>query len=152
MRECYLRTYKDDFKDEMISVWEESVRSTHTFLKEEDVLFYKSIVEIIDFNKLLVFCYFNDDNQLIGFLGVEDQKLEMMFLKPEYIGMGVGKRLMNFALIELGISEVDVNEDNLFACTFYKRFGFKVKDRKPTDSCGKPYPVLTMEINMPSEV
>jgi putative acetyltransferase len=82
---------------------------------------------------------------MIGIFGTADRKLEMLFLVPESIGLGVGKFLLEFVLYELNVDSVDVNEGNLNAVNFYKHFGFKVYDRKPIDDSGKPYPILKMK-------
>lgn len=141
-----IEKYNDDFRNQIIEIWEASVRTTHHFLQSEDIDFYKSIVQTIDFNTFDVFCGFSEKNELVGFLGIAENKLEMLFLKPEYIGKGIGKTMMNFALNELKIAEVDVNEENTNALDFYKKFGFKVYDRTPLDGTEKPYPILKMRL------
>ncbi|WP_435354177.1 GNAT family N-acetyltransferase [Emticicia sp. SJ17W-69] len=141
-----IEKYNDDFRNQIIEIWEESVRATHHFLQSEDIDFYKSIVQTIDFNTFDVFCGFSENKELVGFLGIAENKLEMLFLKPECIGKGIGKTMMDFALNELKITEVDVNEDNTNALDFYKKFGFKVYDRTPLDGTEKPYPILKMRL------
>ena len=139
-----IKPYNDQLRDDLIFVWERSVRATHTFLKREDIAFYKSIVETIDFNQLSVYCAQASDDELIGFIGVADGKVEMLFLHPSYIGQGIGTLLMEFAIDKLGATFVDVNEGNRHAVEFYKKFGFEVYDRMEKDSEGKDYPILKM--------
>ena len=59
--------YSDQSRHKIIEIWEESVRATHLFLREEDILFYKSEVEGTDFNKLSVYCAVSEDNNILGF-------------------------------------------------------------------------------------
>jgi len=132
----------------VLEVWEASVRATHQFLKPEDIDFYKSIVWDIDFNEFDVFLSLSEADEVLGFLGVAENKLEMLFLKPTYIGMGIGKALTEYAIKELQVTEVDVNEGNTNAVEFYKRIGFEVYDRTPLDSTGKPYPILKMRLKL----
>lgn len=141
-----IEKYNDDFRNQIIEIWEESVRATHHFLQAEDIEFYKSIVQTIDFNTFDMFCGLNENNELIGFLGVAENKLEMLFLKPNFIGKGVGKDLLEFAINDLKVTEVDVNEDNTNALDFYQKFGFKIYDRTPLDGTEKPYPILKMTL------
>lgn len=69
----------------------------------------------------------------------------MLFVDPAYIGKGVGKFLMTFAMDELDATTLDVNEPNVVAVDFYSRLGFVVYERSATDSEGKAYPVLKMK-------
>ena len=52
------------------------------------------------------------NNQVFGFLGVSDQKLEMLFLNPLHIGKGLGRLMADFAIQNLECRQVDVNEQN----------------------------------------
>lgn len=139
-----IQVYTDRIRDSLIDVWERSVRATHTFLKREDIDFYKSLVVTIDFNQVQVYCAMADDDELIGFVGVSERKVEMLFLHPSYIGQGIGKALLEYAIDKLGANEVDVNEGNRHAVEFYQSFGFEVYDRLEKDSEGKDYPILKM--------
>ncbi len=141
-----LEKYTPFYREVMIEVWEESVQATHHFLAKDDIVFYRALVETIDFEDFVVYVCLNNSKELIGFLGVYEGKLEMLFLKPTYIGKGIGKQLMQYALEKLAVTKVDVNEGNQAAYEFYTRFGFKVFDRKPLDDCGKPYPILQMSL------
>lgn len=141
----FIKKYDDRYRDQVLRVWEASVRATHDFLRPEDIDFFKAIVETIDFNQFDVRLALSGD-KVLGFLGVAGNKLEMLFLDPESIGKGVGKALTRLAIDELHVTEVDVNEGNTNAVAFYKHFGFEQYDRTPLDSSGKPYPILMMRL------
>lgn len=140
-----IEKYSDQYREQVLKVWESSVRATHDFLIPEDIDFFKAIVVTIDFNQFDVRLALSDD-KVLGFLGVAERKLEMLFLDPESIGKGVGKALTRLAIDELHVTEVDVNEGNTNAVAFYKHFGFEQYDRTPLDSSGKPYPILMMRL------
>lgn len=70
----------------------------------------------------------------------------MLFFSPEFIGMGFGRKLMEFAINELKADKVDVNEQNIQAIRFYQKFGFKVYERTDKDDQGKDYPLLRMKL------
>lgn len=140
-----IKKYDDRYRDQVLRVWEASVRATHDFLKPEDIDFFKAIVETIDFNQFDVRLALSGD-KVLGFLGVAGNKLEMLFLDPESISKGVGKALTRLAIDELHVTEVDVNEGNTNAVAFYKHFGFEQYDRTALDSSGKPYPILMMRL------
>jgi putative acetyltransferase len=137
--------YKAQFKEQLISVWEKSVRATHFFLVPSDIDYFKTVVDKIDFNAFQVFCLTRGD-LMLGFLGVAERKIEMLFVAPEYIGQGFGKVLVEFAIAKLNADKVDVNEQNHSAVNFYSRLGFVVYDRMEKDSEGKDYPILQMRL------
>src|SRR5688572_15505994 len=109
--------YNDKYREQVLEVWEQSVLATHQFIKREDFQTIKQIVKTIDFNAFEMYCLVADE-RLIGFLGVADQKIEMLFLSPSYFGKGLGKKFMEFALRELKANKVDVNEQNSHAVEF----------------------------------
>ena len=84
----------------------------------------------------------DDDGQLVGFIGVADGKIEMLFLDPSVRGQGGGKLLLNHALTVFGASALDVNEQNIQVVGFYLHQGFQITGRSALDSTGKPYPLL----------
>lgn len=87
-----------------------------------------------------------NQERLLVFLGVHDQKIEMLFILNEQRGQGVGKVLLGYALNELAANSVDVNEQNPQALGFYQHMGFEVKSRSPLDDMGKPFPLLHMKL------
>jgi putative acetyltransferase len=140
-----IKPYEEKFRNQLVAVWEKSVRATHQFVKPDDVDYFKQIVERIDFNLFSVHCLVDED-KVIGFIGVADETIEMLFLDPDFIGHGLGKRLMLFALERLNASRVDVNEQNVNAVNFYTKFGFVTFARAEKDPEGKDYPILRMKL------
>lgn len=131
---------------EVVEVWENSVRATHYFLKEADIQYFKPRILNTYLDAVELRCIRNNTNQIVGFLGVAMNKLEMLFVHPEYIGKGIGKALLEYSIYELRVKEVDVNEQNEQAVEFYKHFGFIVEGRSESDSTGKPYPIVHMKL------
>jgi putative acetyltransferase len=138
--------YNNQLREQVLSVWERSVLATHKFLSEQDFHEIKEMVMTIDFALLDVVCLIQD-NKVIGFLGVSDKKAEMLFVDPDYLGQGLGKKLMNYAINELSVNKVDVNEQNANAVAFYQRFGFETYERTDKDDQGRPYPLLRMKLS-----
>lgn len=131
---------------ELTSVWEASVRATHDFLKEEDILFYKPLI-LNEYLKAVDLYCVKDNNAIAGFMGLSESAIEMLFIHPDFRGSGIGKNLLQFAVNELKVNKVDVNEQNDQALGFYLKMGFKVVNRSELDGMGKPYPILHMELN-----
>tara|TARA_A100000171_G_scaffold51216_1_gene64876 strand:- start:1723 stop:2160 length:438 start_codon:yes stop_codon:yes gene_type:complete len=130
----------------IVDVWEASVRATHHFLKEEDILYFKPLILNEYLKAVDLRCVRNSNNNIIGFLGVAEQNIEMLFIHPDARGKGIGKILTQYAIRTLHSSKVDVNEDNEQAVGFYQNMGFKIIGRSELDGTGKPYPILHMEL------
>lgn len=135
----------EDFP-EIVEVWEASVRATHHFLSEEDILYFKPLIlhEYLDAVELWV--ALDQQKKIVGFLGVVDASIEMLFIHPDHRGMGAGKLLLHHAIHTLQTRYVDVNEQNVQAVGFYEKMGFVTHSRSERDSLGKPYPILHMEL------
>jgi len=140
-----IKKYNDAYRDQILAVWEKSVLATHHFLAPADFMEIKALVASIDFNRLEVYCLLHSGN-VIGFTGVADRKVEMLFLHPDYFGRGLGKKLLDFALTELDADKLDVNEENSVALLFYIKAGFEPYDRSETDEQGRNYPILRMKL------
>lgn len=79
-----------------------------------------------------------------AFLGVEGDRLEMLFLSSAERGKGLGRRLLEYAMDRYGVRELTVNEQNPQAAGFYRHMGFQTYKRTDEDEQGNPYPLLYM--------
>lgn len=86
-----------------------------------------------------------NENLPVGFLGVQQEKLEMLFIAPQERGKGLGKALLLNAIQAYGVRELAVNEQNPQAKGFYEHMGFCVYKRTEQDEQGNPYPLLYMK-------
>ena len=128
---------------ELLAVWERSVRATHTFLSESEILRIRGYVPqaLAAVPQLAVLA---EDGRLLGFLGAGEGRLEMLFLDPDARGRGLGRALLTYGLEQYAIREVTVNEQNPAAAGFYRHMGFAVYRRSELDEQGGPYPILYM--------
>ncbi len=88
----------------------------------------------------------NKDNNPIAFMGIENNKLEMLFVSANERGKGIGTKLIQHGIKEYSINEVTVNEQNPNTKRCYKNNEFKVYKRTEIDEQGNPYPLLYMEL------
>jgi len=128
----------------IIELWELSVRASHLFLPEDYLQRIKKLLPSI-LEAVKLFGHLDKDQKTItGFLGVTDEKIEMLFVHPDKRGQGIGTLLNKFAMEQLHTYKVDVNEQNEQAVGFYKRIGYEVVGRTEVDGLGKPFPILQM--------
>lgn len=133
----------DALKEELIKVWDKSVRSSHYFLSEEDLTYYRSRIMATYFHAVEL--YVIRQPYIVAFMGLSDEMVEMLFVLPSEKGKGYGSSLLDFALTKKHIRKIDVNEQNSEAYQFYLRRDFKVTGKDYTDADGKPYPIVHME-------
>lgn len=129
----------------LIQVWEASVRATHHFLNESDILSYKKLILNKYFDQVDLYCI-KEYHAFQGFIGLSGDTIQMLFIHPDQRGKGIGKHLIAFAIAENNVNKVDVNEQNKQAVGFYKHLGFVITERYENDAAGKPYPVIAMEL------
>jgi putative acetyltransferase len=132
--------------NDLVDLWLRSVRATHTFLSEDDIQFFLPLVRDGALAQLELWVLCSDAAVLMGFMGMSGNKLEALFLAPEFHRLGGGRRLVEHARALRGELTVDVNEQNPAACSFYEACGFVVEGRSELDSTGRPFPLLHMRL------
>ncbi|GHV58980.1 GCN5 family N-acetyltransferase [Campylobacterota bacterium] len=127
----------------LLLLWENSVKQTHDFLQASDIALLKpKVSEYLE--KIALFVAKRDD-KILGYIGIDGKKIEMLFVAIDEFGKGVGRSLVHFAFEQFGANEVDVNEQNPNALVFYKRLGFEVYARDEFDSFGNAFPILHLK-------
>ena len=136
---------KENFQ-ELINVWEASVRATHDFLPEEKIVELKPLILEQYFDAVDLRCFKDSNDKILAFIGVADSNIEMLFVDPDYIGQKIGRKLSEYAIENLGALKVDVNEQNPNAIGFYQRMGFVQTGRSALDGQGNPFPLIHMKL------
>ncbi len=129
----------------LTKIWEESVRVTHLFLSEKEIKEIKGYVPdaLKNVEHLIIV---ESGSVFIGFMGIENRRLEMLFLSPEECGKGLGKELLALGISQYDVQELTVNEQNPNAIGFYEHMGFKRYKRTDLDEQENPYPLLYMRL------
>ena len=128
----------------LLEIWLRSVRATHTFMSEEDIQFILPLVRDHALKELEVWVLVADEGSIMGFMGLSGNKMEALFLGPEFIRRGGGRLLVEHARKLKGALHLDVNEQNPQARQFYEALGFVVEGRSELDPSGQPFPILHM--------
>ncbi|MCI8412027.1 MAG: GNAT family N-acetyltransferase [Clostridia bacterium] len=131
---------------QLLELWEDSVKATHLFLSNEEINNIKEYVPQAISGVSHVVIIENESHQPIAFMGIEDTKLEMLFIKNSERGKGLGKQLLNYGIENYNVNELAVNEQNPNAKEFYEYMGFKTYKRTEVDEQGNPYPILYMRL------
>ncbi len=137
---------QQSFIDTLLDIWEKSVRATHLFLPESEILNIKEKFLPDALKNISHLVIAKENGTPVAFMGIEAQKLEMLFVLPEKRGKGIGKKLLKYGIKNYSINELTVNEQNPQAKGFYEHLGFKVYKREEVDEQGNPYPILYMQL------
>jgi len=129
----------------LVAIWRSAVEATHEFLTADDVDHYErrladEYLGLVDI-KVATF-----DGTPVGFSGLADGKLEMLFVDHRHRFRGVGSALLRDALAKVPDLSVDVNEQNPQAVGFYFHHGFVMVGRSSTDADGRPFPILHLRM------
>lgn len=132
--------------DQLLKVWESSVKATHLFLSGDEIENIKKYVPQALKEIPCLTIVVNESQLPVGFMGIAGQYLEMLFISHEERGKGLGKELLRYGIEKYSVNDLAVNEQNPLAKGFYEHMGFKVYRRTECDEQGNPYPLLYMRL------
>lgn len=138
-----IRRSRHEEGEELVAIWCRSVDATHDFLSAE----YRAELEELVHSFLPeapLWVAVNERDQPVGFMLLSGQHMDALFVDPDARGCGVGRMLVEHALLMVSELTTNVNEQNTQAVRFYKKIGFKVMGRSEMDDLGKPYPLLNL--------
>ncbi|WP_187153289.1 GNAT family N-acetyltransferase [Candidatus Arsenophonus triatominarum] len=70
----------------------------------------------------------NEHNCITGFMATKENRLEMLFISPISRGKGIDKALLQYAVTNFAVNEVDVNEQTRVSQSPKKKY--KVQNKK----------------------
>ena len=90
------------------------------------------------------------EEKIVGFVGLRPHELSFLYVDPTFQNLGIGKKLMEFALKQLERPiKLEVFTDNSAAKTLYEKYGFKIVKtvvEKWSDECPIEFSQDTMEL------
>ncbi|MDE7174421.1 MAG: GNAT family N-acetyltransferase, partial [Helicobacter sp.] len=133
----------------VVKLWEGSVRSSHHFLNEQDILsIQREVKKALKSTQHVIVA--KQKKTFLGFIGIEKNRIEMLFVSPLIFRQGIGRALiketLNRFLNHYQTISVDCNEQNSQALGFYRHLGFEIIGRSPTDSAGRDFPIVHLEV------
>ncbi|UYY66073.1 acetyltransferase [Serratia marcescens] len=132
---------------QLADIWLRSVRATHHFLTEDNIAQLFPLVLNDYLPAVNVWVAEDRPGHPCGFIGLNGNKVEMLFIDADQRGQGVGKALLTHAETLHDELQLDVNEQNPQASGFYRHYGFVITGRLPLDGQGNPFPLLHMKLD-----
>jgi putative acetyltransferase len=122
-------------------IWRDAVDATHGFLTARDRAEIDAFVAG-DFLPNAELWMVDDDVHPVGFLVMDGDMIDAMFVDPAAHGRGFGTALLNHALALAPQAVVDASEQAANALPFYEARGFVRTGRSERDGEGRPYPLV----------
>lgn len=125
----------------VLDIWRRAVDATHDFLAPADrAAIDAEVSTFLPQVSLLLAVGASGVPQ--GFMFLHEGHLEALFIDPDNHGQGIGRALIERALVEHPNLTTDVNEQNPKALGFYERVGFERTGRSALDGQGRAYPLI----------
>lgn len=124
-------------------IWLDSNIKAHDFIPAQ---YWKSNFELVKKLLLQATVYVYEDNQKIqGFIGMNEEYIEGIFVSDEMQSQGIGKILLNYAKGKRNKLFLNVYQKNTRAISFYQREGFEVQYSGLDETTGEKDYVMTWQ-------
>ena len=124
-----------------LQIWRDAVDATHGFLTPQDRAEIDGMVQQF-FAEAELWLVDGEDGRAAGFLIMDGDMIDALFVDPAVHGRGYGTALLNHALTLAPEALVDASEQATNALPFYEARGFVRIGRSETDPQGRPYPLI----------
>lgn len=119
----------------IMEIWKESTIKAHDFIDKSYWINNYNVVKDVYIPMSEVFVY-EKDSDIYGFIGIIEKKfIGALFVDINNQGMGIGSKLIDFALEKYKELDLAVYKDNKPSVEFYKKKGFNIiLEQKNEDS------------------
>lgn len=124
-----IRAYRADDLEQIMPLWLESTTLAHPFIAPR---YWHESAELVRE------CYlpqsqtwvYEIDGAIVGFISVMEQRfIGALFVEQIWHGKGIGAALMAHVQQRFNLLSLEVYEQNLRACAFYRKHGFTAVQR-----------------------
>lgn len=95
---------------------------------------YDAVKEMLPQAEVYVY---ENDNKIQGFVGLNDEYIEGVFVSDEMQSQGIGKLLLNFVKEKRTKLHLNVYQKNIRAINFYQREGFEIRGEGLDEATGE---------------
>ena len=119
-----IRKLQNADMDRVAGIWLDANLRAHCFISPQD---WKSnfapVKEMLPRAEVYVY---ENDREIWGFIGLNGEYIEGIFVSGEMQSRGIGKRLLDFVKTKKTELRLNVYQKNMRAIRFYQREGFKI--------------------------
>ena len=121
--------------NKVANIWLDTNITAHYFIPEK---YWKSNFELVKELLLQATVYVYEDNlEIRGFIGLNDEYVEGIFVSDEMQSLGIGKLLLNYAKDKRSKLLLNVYQKNTRAISFYQREGFELQHSGLDEATGE---------------
>ena len=102
---------------QLLNVWESSVRATHDFLSEEEIIKIREYVPMAIENVEYLIIAEKEFGEPVAFMGIDSNRLEMLFLSPEVRGIMPLARQMSQCAVSVSMDFKRINCSSVRECS-----------------------------------
>ena len=111
--------------NQVAEIWLDTNVTAHYFISSQ---YWQNNFELVKELLLQATVYVYEKNQEIqGFVGLNDEYIEGIFVSNEMRSHGIGKALLNYAKNKRNKLFLNVYQKNVRAIAFYRREGFEIQ-------------------------
>ena len=112
--------------NKVADIWLDTNVAAHYFISSQ---YWQDNFELVKELLLQATVYVYEKNQEIqGFIGLNDEYIEGIFVSNKIQSHGIGKALLNYAKNKRNKLFLNVYQKNVRAIAFYQREGFKIQN------------------------
>ena len=121
--------------NKVADIWLDTNIKAHSFIPAQ---YWKNNFEFVKEALLQAEVYvYENDKEIQGFIGLNDEYIEGIFVSDEVQSQGIGKMLLNSAKNKRNALRLNVYQQNTRAIAFYQREGFEIQCSGLDDATGE---------------
>ena len=138
-----IREFQRDDINKVADIWLDTNIKAHNFISAEYWKSnFKSVKEALSQAEVYVYEY---DTEIQGFIGLNDEYVEGIFVSGEMQSQGIGKILINYVKDKRKKLFLNVYQKNTRAISFYQREDFKIRCSGIDDATGEKDYLMTWQ-------
>ena len=124
-------------------IWLTTNLKAHFFIPEQYwISNYEFVKEMLPQAEVYVY---EDDKMIQGFIGINDEYIEGIFVSDEMQSRGIGKILLDYIKDKKDRLQLKVYQKNVRAMSFYQREGFTIQSEGMDEFTGEKEYVMNWE-------
>ena len=138
-----IRELQRDDINKVADIWLDTNIKAHDFIPAQYWKSnFKSVKEALLQAEVYVYAY---DTEIQGFIGINDEYVEGIFVSGEMQSQGIGKILLNYAKDKRNKLFLNVYQKNVRAISFYQSEGFEIQHSGLDEATGEKEYVMTWQ-------
>ena len=124
-------------------IWLKTNLKAHFFIPEQYwISNYEFVKELLPQTEVYVY---EDDKMIQGFIGINDEYIEGIFVSDEMQSRGIGKMLLDYIKDKKDRLQLKVYQKNVSSMSFYQREGFTIQSEEMDEFTGEKEYVMNWE-------